>query len=67
MDDALLVRRLEGIRNLPRDRQRLVESRPSPALGHSFGESRSFDQFQNERVRRRHYPRVRIWPRYSDG
>ena len=48
MDDALLVRGVERVRDLPRDRQRLVE-RQRP-LRHAIGERLAFDQFQHQRV-----------------
>ena len=47
MDDALLVRRLERVGDLPRDRQRFIERKP--ALGDPLGERRPFDQLHDER------------------
>jgi hypothetical protein len=50
MDDAVLVRRFERVRDLARDRERLVNGNPS--AGDALGERRSFDQFQRERANR---------------
>ena len=48
MDDALLVRRLERLGDLPGDGQRFVQwKRP---LRDAVGERRSFDQLQDERA-----------------
>jgi hypothetical protein len=47
VDDPLLVGRFERLRDLPRDRQRLVDgNRP---VRDAIGERRSLDQFQHER------------------
>ena len=51
MDDAALVRRFEGERNLSGNRQRVGE-RQRP-LSDPIGERRAFDQLQHERVCRR--------------
>jgi hypothetical protein len=48
MDDALLVRRLERLRDLPRNRQRFVHW--NRALSDSIGERRTVDELQDERV-----------------
>jgi hypothetical protein len=49
VDDALLVRRLKGLANLLRDRQRLVHR--DGALRDAVGEGRALDQLHHERVR----------------
>lgn len=48
MDDAVIVRRLEPLRNLPRDRKRLVQWDRS--LRDAVRERRSFNQFENQRL-----------------
>ncbi len=50
MNDPLLVRRFECIRDLARDRQRFWEK--NRALRDAVGESRAFDQFEDKGVRR---------------
>ena len=47
VDDALLVRRLEGAGHLQRNRHRFVERDRAP--GDAIGERRSFDQLEHER------------------
>jgi len=48
VDDPLLVGRFERLRDLPRDRQRLVDgNRP---VREAIGERRSLDQLQYERL-----------------
>ena len=49
MNDPLLVRGFEGIRNLRRDRERLVDR--DRALRDAVGQRRSFDQLHHERRR----------------
>ena len=51
MDDALLVRLLEGLGDLLRDRDRLVDG-DGPAL-QPLGEVLALDQLHDEDVRRR--------------
>jgi hypothetical protein len=48
MDDAMLVRRFERCKNLPRHRQRLVER--NRALRDAIGKRRPFDELQHERL-----------------
>ena len=48
VDDAVLVRRFERLRDLPRDRQRFVERNRS--VRDAIGKRRSLDQFQHERL-----------------
>ena len=47
MDDAALMRRFEGVRDLRRNRQRLVEGKRS--VGDTLGERPAFDQLQYQR------------------
>ena len=49
MDDALLVRGFERLRDLPRDRQRFVERKSSPSRD-PIGERLALDQLQDERA-----------------
>ena len=65
MDDALLVRRFERLRDLPRDRQRLVEGQR--AARDPIGERVALDQLEDQRVGRRRCPRTRRSPRCADG
>ena len=48
MDDPLLVRRLERLGDLLRDRQRLVDGNRPPR--DPIGERRAFDQLHHQRV-----------------
>ena len=48
MDDALLVRRVERLGDLPRDRQRLVERDRTSC--DAVGERLTLDQFHHERL-----------------
>ena len=48
MDDSFLVRRLEGVGDLQRDVQRLVER--NRAVAQSFGQRRPLDQFHHEEI-----------------
>ncbi len=47
MDDALLVRRLEGVADLPADAHRLVERNRS--LGDAIRQRRPLDELEDER------------------
>jgi hypothetical protein len=53
MDDALLVRRLEGLGDLSRDPERLVDGK-GPAC-HERREILALDQLHDERARRREF------------
>ena len=57
MDDALLVRALERVGDLPRDRQRVVERDRS--LCDPIRQRRTLDELEDERVRVRRNPRSR--------
>ena len=48
MDDALIVRGLEGLRDLPRDRQRFVDR--DGALPDPVVEGRPLDQLHHQRL-----------------
>ena len=50
MDDALLVRGFEGLRDLLRDRQRV--GKRDRAMRDAIGERRALDQLEHERMRR---------------
>ena len=65
VDDALLVRGLERLRDLLRDGERLVE-RQRPAL-QPLGEVLAFDQLQHEEELARPPPRGRGWRRCRGG
>lgn len=47
MDDAALMRGFEGVRDLLRNRQHLIEGKRS--VGNALGERRAFDQLQHQR------------------
>ena len=47
MDDALVVRGFERLRDLPRDSQRFVER--NPALSDAIGQRQALDVFHDER------------------
>ena len=65
MDDAVLVRRLERLGDLARDRQRFVER--NRAVRDAIGERRPLDELQDERLDAVRRPRSRRSPRCSDG
>ncbi len=51
VDDTAFVRRIERLRDLPRDRQRFVEwDAIGPWPFESLGKRLSFDQFQHQRM-----------------